>query len=258
MKTWVVIILGAVLTMGAHAQSILFDFDIAPLSASLPLDLNVGGVTAHFTASGQGYSIQSVSTAPVVPVGFTGRFIYPSGISGSDLLVSFSTNLAAFSVQYAPQELACDSSATMRATAYLNNVLVGTTTTNATPGTWPVQTLAISSPQPFNKVIVHYDAPPVTGGDFGTIFIADNMLITPVPPPIVLEQPVRLADGTFLFSFANVPGANFTVLSSSDPSVPVASWTPLGAATEVSSGQYRFIDAQATNSSRCFYRVTSP
>ncbi len=258
MKTRILIAFGCALITNAHAQGILFDFDNAPLSSPLPLDLNVGGVTAHFTATGQGYSIQSVSSAPVVPVGFTGRFIYPSSISASDLLVSFSTNLAAFSIQYAPQELACDSSATMRVTAYLDTALVGTTTTNATPGTWPVQTLAISSLLPFNKVVVHYDAPPVTGGDYGTIFIADNMIITPVPPPIVLEQPARLADGTFQFSFANVPGANFTVLSSSDPTLPLASWTALGTATEIASGQYQFIDIYATNRARCFYCVTSP
>jgi hypothetical protein len=33
--------------------------------------------------------------------------------------------------------------------------------------------------------VVHYDSPPPTGGDFGTIFMADNMIVTAsvVPEP---------------------------------------------------------------------------
>ena len=36
---------------------------------------------------------------------------------------------------------------------------------------------------PFNEVVVHYQSPPPTGGDYGTIFVADNMTVTPVPEP---------------------------------------------------------------------------
>ncbi len=257
MKTRIVIALG-VLTTATYGQSILFDFDNAPLYAPLPIDLSVGGVTAHFSATGQGYSIQSVSTAPVVPVGFTGRFIYPSSVFAADLLVSFSTPLTAFSIQYAPEEYACDSSATMRVTAYMNGTLVGTATTNANPGTWPVQTLGFSSGQGFNHVVVHYDQPPVTGGDYGPIFACDNMLITPAPPPIILVQPTRLPDGTFQFGFTNLPGMSFSVVASTNVNAPLASWPVLGAVTEVSGGQYQFVDTQATNSTQSFYRVRSP
>ncbi len=42
----------------AQAQSVLFDFDNAPLLSPLPINLTVGGITANFTATGQGYSIQ--------------------------------------------------------------------------------------------------------------------------------------------------------------------------------------------------------
>ncbi len=37
----------------------------------------------------------------------------------------------------------------------------------------------------FNSVVVHYDSPPPTGGDYGPIFVADNMLVTAnsVPEP---------------------------------------------------------------------------
>ena len=103
----------------------LFDFENAPLYSPLPIDLTVGGITAHLSATGQGYSIQSTTTAPVVPVGFSGRFLYPSSIYAADLLVSFSTPLTDFSILYAPQELGCDSSATMRVTAVLKRHIRG-------------------------------------------------------------------------------------------------------------------------------------
>jgi len=164
---------------------VLFDFNDAPFHGPLPLDLTAGGITAHFSATGQGVSIQDPATSiGVIPAGFTGHCISPNSIYAADLLVGFgSTTLTDFSILYAPQELATDSSATMRVTAYLNGIFVGTATATASPpGTWPSATLAISEPQGFNSVLVHYDSPPPTGGDYGPIFVADNMLVTAIVP----------------------------------------------------------------------------
>jgi len=251
------IVLSGLLLARSEAQTVLFDFENAPRYSPLPLTLTVGGVTAQFTATGQGYSIQAANTMGFTPVGFFGNCIYPSSIYASDLVVSFSTSLTGFSILYAPQELACDSSATMRVTAYMDGTFVGTATTNAQAGTWPSETLQISSSQPFNKVVVHYDKPPVTGGDWGPIFMADNMVVTPAPPPIVLANCMRPASGAFQFAFTNTPGSTFTVLASSNPALPMANWTVLGTATEISPGQYQFTDLQATNN-QCFYRIRSP
>lgn len=74
----------------------------------------------------------------------------------------------------------------MHVTAYMSGVLVGTNTMVADPpGTWPSATLSFSSPLGFNSVVVHYDQRPPTGGDWGPIFMADNMNVTAVPlvPP---------------------------------------------------------------------------
>lgn len=169
----------------ARAASVLFDFNAGPLHASLPLDLTVDGITAHFAATGQGFSIQDPATSiGLTPTGFSGYCISPNSVFQADLLISFpQTTLSDFSILYAPQELATDSSATMRVTAYLNGVLVGTNTAVADPpGTWPSATLSFSSPQGFNSVVVHYDSPPPTGGDYGPIFVADNMLVTALVP----------------------------------------------------------------------------
>ncbi len=50
------------------------------------------------------------------------------------------------------------------------------------PGTWPSATLSLSALQGFNRVVVHYDAQPVGGENWGPVFMADNMNVTPLPP----------------------------------------------------------------------------
>lgn len=131
----------------ASAQTVLFDFNNAPNHTSLPIDVSAGGITAHLSATGQGFSIQDTS-APVVPVGFTGRFIYPNSVFQADLLISFNRTIVDFSILYSPQELGCDDSATLRVTAKMDGIVVGSKTkTAAHPGTWPVDTLSCAFPQ---------------------------------------------------------------------------------------------------------------
>ena len=56
----------------------------------------------------------------------------------------------------------------------------------------------------------------------------------------------------------NTPGVTCTVLGSTNPALPLATWYVLGVATEISPGQYQFTDLQATNSLQRCYRVRSP
>jgi hypothetical protein len=260
MKAQFLIVLTCLLIVRAQAQSVLFDFANAPQYTSLPLNLTVGGVTANFSATGQGYSIQLDNCQGLSPAGFTGLCIYPGSVYAADLIVDFSTPLTDFSILYAPEEYACDSSATMRVTAYLNGALVGTATTNAQAGTWPSETLRFSSAQSFNHVVVHYAAAPVTGGDYGPIFMADNMAVTPAPSPIILGQAMMRANGAFQFAFTNTPGSTCTVWCSTNMALLPASWYSLSTVTEnpPGSGVFRFTDMQATNLPMCFYRVSSP
>jgi hypothetical protein len=176
-KTSMILLGASLLTRPATSQTTLFDFDSAPVHSPLPLSLSVNGITAQFSATGQGFSIQPANTLGFTPAGFSGNCVYPSSVFAADLLVSFSQSLSDLSVLYAPEEYACDSSATMRVAAYLDSALVGTATMTAEPpGTWPSATLAISVQGGFNNVMIHYDAPPPTGGDYGPIFMADNFV----------------------------------------------------------------------------------
>ncbi|MDN3657888.1 T9SS type A sorting domain-containing protein [Ferruginibacter paludis] len=162
-------------------QSVLFDFDNAPLHSGFPISQTANGITARLAGTGQGYSIQDANVLGFTPQGFSGRVIYPNSVFLSDLLVRFDTKLTDFSIMYSCQELGCDDAATMRVTAYMNGSLVGTNTKTAgNPGTWPVDTLRCSFQQGFDSVVVHYDSRPPTCQDYGVIFMADNMRVTPL------------------------------------------------------------------------------
>lgn len=161
------------------AQDVLFDFNNAPLYSSLPINLTVSGITAHFSATGQGYSVQNANVLGFTPQGFDGRILYPNSINYSDIIIQYDQVISDFSIMYACQELGCDDAATMRVTAYMNGVFAGTSTKTARfPGTWPVDTLRCSIPSGFNKVVVHYDSRPPTCQDYGVIYLADNMRVT--------------------------------------------------------------------------------
>ena len=187
MRTRLIIML-ALLMAPAVAHAALFDFDTAPVQAPLPLDLTVDGITAHLSATGQGYSIQAANTMGFTPAGFGGLCVYPSSVFAADLLIGFSATLNSFSIMFSPQELGCDDSATMRVTAYMNDTQIGTSTAVASPpGTWPTGTLAFGSTQGFNRVVVHYDSRPPTCQDWGPIFMADNMIVTPAVPLVFAD-----------------------------------------------------------------------
>jgi hypothetical protein len=80
----------------------------------------------------------------------------------------------------------------------------------------------------------------------------------PVPIDINIAAPKTLADGSFGFSFTNTPGALFHVLSATNILAPVMNWTLLGQVSEVSSGEFEFVDPRASNAPGMFYRVRSP
>ena len=253
-------VLASLLVVRVEAQSVLFDFD-SLTGTGLPTAYTVGGITASFSATGQGFSIQPADTMGFTPAGFAGKCIYPNSINAADLLVSFSAPLTDFSILYATQELACDDSATMRVTAFMNGTPVGTNTATTNcidiPCNWTPNTLSITTTQAFNNVVVHYATRPPTCQNWGPIFMADNMTVTPMPP-IILANLTKLTNGAFQFTFTNLTNWPFTVWGTTNLSLPFSNWATLTGLTETPPGQYQFTDLQATNLPQRFYRVTSP
>jgi hypothetical protein len=70
---------------------------------------------------------------------------------------------------------------------------------------------------------------------------------------------IPVPGGGFQVTFTNLSGLSFTVLGSTDMTLPLTNWTVLGSAQEspAGSGNYQFTDPAATNATQ-FYRVRSP
>ena len=186
-STALVAALGLCASGPARAQSVPFNFDNAPPYTPLPVNVTVAGITATLSGTGQSYSIQNVGATPVHPVGFSGNFLYPSGVFAADLLIGYSKVMTSFSIQYALNELGCDDSATVRVTAFMGTTLVGTNTaTIANPNgmSYPVGPLACSFPAGFDNVVVHWDKKGPTCQDYGPNMFFDNMVVTPAWPDL--------------------------------------------------------------------------
>ena len=74
----------------------------------------------------------------------------------------------------------------------------------------------------------------------------------------VITSASKVPGGAFQFAFNYTPGVACTTLATTNPAQPLANWSVLGGATEVSAGEFQFTDSQATNCPRCFYRFRSP
>ena len=79
----------------------------------------------------------------------------------------------------------------------------------------------------------------------------------PGTPPY-MGSPTLLGNGTFGFAFTSTPGASFTVLATTNLSLPSSDWTELGGAIETSPGQFQFTDGEATNNLQRYYQLRSP
>jgi hypothetical protein len=84
----------------------------------------------------------------------------------------------------------------------------------------------------------------------------DPAAAVPIPP--LLTGPTRLPGGAFQFNFRNTPGLSFSVLCTTNPTVPLLNWSTLGAAAEITPGHYRFADSRLAQNPAQFYRVQSP
>jgi GH25 family lysozyme M1 (1,4-beta-N-acetylmuramidase) len=82
--------------------------------------------------------------------------------------------------------------------------------------------------------------------------------LIPVLKGSIEIQGASATSGGFQLSLTNIPGTHFTVLTSTNVSVPSTNWQVIGAASEISPGHYQFTDSQKTNFPQRFYRVRWP
>lgn len=74
-------------------------------------------------------------------------------------------------------------------------------------------------------------------------------------PQITLTGAAKLPGGALQFAFTNTPGSVNTILAATNPASALNTWTAAGTAIEISPGQFKFTDLQATNFAQRFYRV---
>jgi len=95
----------------------------------------------------------------------------------------------------------------------------------------------------------------------GRIYVANDSRVyafTVPVQPVIMAHPQILDTGDFQFDFTNVPNLSFSVFASSNPALALSNWSLLGKATEVSSGQYQFVDFGAASSGMRVYRIRTP
>jgi hypothetical protein len=154
-----------------------FSFDDAPIFTSLPVALSSNGLGAYLDGGFYNYAIQHANAYGFTPLGFDGRSIYPNSVFQQDLTIDFDLPIVDFSILYGADEIGCDDTSVMRATAYLDEVQVATNTAMVpVPGTYPTGTLSVTEPGGFNRVVIHYDRAPIRCQDYGRIFWLDNMM----------------------------------------------------------------------------------
>ena len=75
--------------------------------------------------------------------------------------------------------------------------------------------------------------------------------------PFMLTGVKTQTNGSLQFAFTNIAGAMFSALATTNLALPLTNWTALGGVTEVSPGQFQFIDPQAISNTQRFYSIRS-
>ena len=87
------------------------------------------------------------------------------------------------------------------------------------------------------------------GGGFSYTRSTQQLIVT--PPTLIRAK--TLGDGVFQFPFSNDQGAAFTVLSTTNLSLPLTNWTVFGAPFNSAPGLFQFTTQPLTNESATFF-----
>ncbi len=90
-------------------------------------------------------------------------------------------------------------------------------------------------------------------GLLGESIPVTQSVLTVTPPQLTAQL---LGNNTFQFTFTNTPGTSFTVLATTNLTLPLTNWVNLGTVSNISPGMYQFT-SPLTNSQE-FYQITWP
>jgi hypothetical protein len=221
-------------SLGGHMGEMYID-GIAGASTAIP-GINVAGAAAQAALAGDNLTYTLVY-----------RNGSPSAEAGVGLCFNTPQNTTFQSVN-APGLVAIPPQVGMPGAVLctLTNLASGasgslTVTVNINPGTTGTITAR-------NYYIYSNVETPLIGPKVSTLLVNLN--------PILLSGPTLSSNGSLSFSFTNVPGLHFTVLSTTNVSLPLSQWTALGSVVENPAGNYTFT-GNATSQER-FYCVRSP
>jgi sugar lactone lactonase YvrE len=88
--------------------------------------------------------------------------------------------------------------------------------------------------------------------------IAIPITQNPVVHPTLLTGATVLPNGSFQFTFTNSSGAPFTVLTTTNVTLPLNQWTPVGAPVESPAGHYTYTSATTDTNTQQYYTFRSP
>lgn len=87
--------------------------------------------------------------------------------------------------------------------------------------------------------------------------LGQSIPISQAAPPYLLA-PLALANGNFQLNFSNSPRGSFTIISTTNLSLPASNWSVLGTPASVAPGWFQFTAPAATNGQPQFFKVRSP
>jgi len=79
-----------------------------------------------------------------------------------------------------------------------------------------------------------------------------------LPPGSVTNLTAQWQTGQAALQFNGAPNASYTVLATTNLTVPRTNWIPLGQALQPTSGSFQYLDSQSSAYPQRFYQVRSP
>jgi hypothetical protein len=224
-----------------NGESASKSFTVSILDNNQPSTNLTVNLALSAPAGGAGLGGQSTATLTILPPPTTVT-LAASGIT---------TNGATLNGSVYPNGAATKAWFLWGTTTNLGNV---TSTTNLGSGTGAVavsNTLSGLLPGTLYYYLVTatntYGAATTTGTNFVTLDV-----------PRSISGLIQTAPGQFAIQFAGSSNVGYTVLETTNVSLPASNWTVLGPATLLSNNLFQFSDTQATNVPLRFYRLRSP